>query len=337
MAFLAWPLLACFLVAAIGTWLARAYALHRNLFDAPGERRAHTVPTPRGGGIAIVGVLLVAGVVLLRAQPVFAFALPGLALVALVGLIDDHRSISPWVRLAVHGIAAAMLAFGVLQAGMTPATAAVAFVLALALTNIWNFMDGIDGIAATQAVLVGLAVATAGQDPWSGWAWALVAATLGFLPFNFPFARIFLGDVGSGALGFAIAVLLTGRIAFATPDHAVLWLLPISAFAIDATLTLGRRILRRERWWQPHAQHAYQAWARRAGSHVGPTLGYAAWTIASVLLMRELAWAQGSVMLLACAAWYIAGAGIWSLLQGHGLRKKQDAADGSAAVKETTE
>ena len=75
----------------------------------------------------------------------------------------------------------------------------------------------------------------------------------------------------------------------------------------------------------------------RAGSHVGPTLGYAAWTIASVLLMRELAWAQGSVMLLACAAWYIAGAGIWSLLQGHGLRKKQDAADGSAAVKETTE
>jgi UDP-N-acetylmuramyl pentapeptide phosphotransferase/UDP-N-acetylglucosamine-1-phosphate transferase len=334
-------LLACFAIGAAGTWLARRYALRHALLDAPGERRAHTVATPRGGGIGIViAVLLVGIAVSLRASALpidrdsialVQGTLAGLALVALVGLFDDHASLPPWVRLLVHALAAGLLAWFTWSEFGIAWVALVAFGLALVLTNIWNFMDGIDGIAATQAILVAGAVAFAGHDTWTTWALVLAAATMGFLPFNVPKAHIFLGDVGSGALGFAIAALLVGRIGTATPVDAIAWCLPISAFVIDATLTLARRVLRRERWWEPHAQHAYQAWARRAGAHMPVTLAYAGWTLAAIALMRGLAGAPSLVVLLSCVAWYTAGAVIWRLLQRPGLQGK-----GNTAVKETT-
>jgi UDP-N-acetylmuramyl pentapeptide phosphotransferase/UDP-N-acetylglucosamine-1-phosphate transferase len=335
-------LLACFAIGAAGTWLARRYALRHALLDAPGERRAHTVPTPRGGGIGIVVAALLAGLFLLKQAwtdytqmgAMFLLvggALPGLALVATIGLLDDHRPIAPWLRLLVHTIAAAWLAWATWQLFGIAWLALLAFGLALVLTNIWNFMDGIDGIAATQAILVAGAVAFAGHDTWTTWALVLAAATMGFLPFNIPRARIFLGDVGSGALGFAIAALLIGRIGHASPIDAIAWSLPISAFVIDATLTLARRVIRRERWWEPHAQHAYQAWARRAGAHMPVTLAYAGWTLAAIALMRGLVGATPLVVLLSCVAWYTAGAVIWRLLQRPELQGK-----GNTAVKEST-
>jgi UDP-N-acetylmuramyl pentapeptide phosphotransferase/UDP-N-acetylglucosamine-1-phosphate transferase len=323
-------LLASLLIGLVGTWFARAYALRRGVVDAPGERRAHTTPTPRGGGVSIVVALLLAGVVLLQslADPFeLGCALAGLVLVAGVGLLDDHRPMSPWVRLVVQGVAAALLAAGVWHQAGEPILALAAFVLAMALTNIWNFMDGIDGIAATQALLCALAIGLLGSGTWAWWAFALAAATLGFLPFNFPKARIFLGDVGSGALGFALAALLI-RAAETSPLHVGLWALPISAFAIDATLTLARRVLRGERWWQPHAQHLYQQWARRTGSHVRVTLAYAGWTLAAIVLMATLS-GQGHDSLrvsIVVVAWYTAGIGAWWMLQR----------EGSAAVKEST-
>jgi UDP-N-acetylmuramyl pentapeptide phosphotransferase/UDP-N-acetylglucosamine-1-phosphate transferase len=195
--------------------------------------------------------------------------------------------------------------------------ALVAFALAIGLTNVWNFMDGIDGIASTQAILVALAVAIATTGAAMWWAWALVGATLGFLPFNFPKARIFLGDVGSGALGFALAALLVQGIATAPGVHPLLWALPPSAFLVDASLTLAGRVLRGEPWWRPHALHAYQRWARLRGSHVGVTVAYAVWTASAVTCMFMLSNAtvpEGRV-LVAVSAWYIAGAGIWWALQ----------------------
>src|SRR5207342_3308621 len=121
----------------------------------------------------------------------------------------------------------------------------------------------------------------------------------------------------------AIAVLLVARIPDSRPTHALPWLLPISAFAIDGTLTLARRVLRGERWWEPHAQHAYQAWARRLGAHMPVTLAYAGWTLAAIALMRGLAHATPGVVILSCVAWDTAGAGIWRLLQGPGLQGKE--------------
>jgi UDP-N-acetylmuramyl pentapeptide phosphotransferase/UDP-N-acetylglucosamine-1-phosphate transferase len=328
--FAAW-LIACLVIGAGGTWLARAYALRRNLFDAPGERRAHAVPTPRGGGIAIVVVLLAGGLWLLgRAEDPGALAatLAGLALVATVGLIDDHRPLSPLLRLCVHAIAAGLLAFATWHGTGEPVLAVTAFVLAMVLTNVWNFMDGIDGIAATQAVLVALPLGLVLPEAGSWWAFGLIAATLGFLPFNFPKARIFLGDVGSGALGFALAALVVQALAGTPRTHWLAWSLPLSAFLVDATLTLAGRVLRGERWWQPHALHAYQQWARRVGSHVPVTLAYATWTLIAVGVLTWLDRSNAGTLRVGvvAVAWYTAGAGIWWTLQ----RK------GSATVKETT-
>jgi UDP-N-acetylmuramyl pentapeptide phosphotransferase/UDP-N-acetylglucosamine-1-phosphate transferase len=201
-----------FAIGLTGTWLARRYAIRRELIDHPGERRSHDVPTPRGGGIAIVIALLVAACVLGWRNPqqivLIAGFTTGLLLVAGIGMVDDHKPLSPWLRLGVHAVAAATFALAVAGASGDLMTSLIAFVAVMVLTNVWNFMDGINGIAATQAALVagGLVLVIGGT--WGWMALALMAACLGFLPFNFPKARIFLGDVGSGALGFAVAAFI---------------------------------------------------------------------------------------------------------------------------------
>jgi|SRR5690606_29324758 len=307
-------------IGALGTWLARAYALRRNLLDQPGERRSHTVPTPRGGGIAIIAVVLLALWAPVHGPPdaggwglQAAFA-AGFGLVGLVGLVDDHRPLPPWHRLAVHAGAAAIFSLALWHGGAAPLVAAGVFATILVLVNVWNFMDGINGIAATQALLVAGGLAAGLSGGWGMVALGLAAACLGFLPYNFPRARIFMGDVGSGAVGFALAAL--GGVLATTRgvDAGLLLLLPLSAFLVDASLTLARRMLRRERWWTPHVQHAYQAWARGSG-HVPVTLAYAAWTLGGLMLAWACRDADTVFILSICAGWYTGAASIWWLLQ----------------------
>jgi len=123
-----------------------------------------------------------------------------------------------------------------------------------------------------------------GSGAWTWLAAGVVAAILGFLPFNFPRARIFLGDVGSAALGYLVAVLLVVTVMH-RPDVWPVVLLPLAAFLVDTSFTLLSRMLRGEKWWAPHVQHAYQEWARVHGSHAGVTLAYALFSLAAVLLM----------------------------------------------------
>jgi UDP-N-acetylmuramyl pentapeptide phosphotransferase/UDP-N-acetylglucosamine-1-phosphate transferase len=239
----------------------------------------------------------------------------GLVMVALVGWIDDHRPLSPWIRLATHVLAAACLGIGLLVSGAGLPVAIGGAVLALILTNVWNFMDGIDGLAASQALLVAAGCLLLAGPVAAAWLpLSLIAACAGFLPFNLPPARIFLGDVGSGALGYLLAALVALQ---ATRDaaSALLLLLPLSAFMVDATLTLARRVVRGERWWLPHTQHAYQQWAGRCGRHGIVTLAYAVWT---AVMLLNLSWASGSstfVRLLALPGCYLAGAITWMWLQ----------------------
>jgi UDP-N-acetylmuramyl pentapeptide phosphotransferase/UDP-N-acetylglucosamine-1-phosphate transferase len=316
-----WPVgvAVVFAVACLGTWLARRYALARHLLDEPGERRSHIVATPRGGGVAIVAAMLLALAISPRdvtpGLPLAPLAV-GLLLVAAVGWIDDHRPLSPWLRLVVHALAAACVGASVWAAGSDGTLALASALLALVLVNVWNFMDGIDGLATSQAFLVALGcLLLAGRG---GGAWlplALAAACAGFLPFNLPRARIFLGDVGSGTLGYLLAVLVAAQ---ATRDSgsSLLLLIPLSAFLVDATLTLARRVLRGERWWLPHTQHAYQAWTRRCGSHGRVTAAYATWTALTLLNMALAAIAHTStVKMLALAACYLVGAMTWMALQ----------------------
>ena len=302
-------------LAAVGTWMARGYALRRALIDQPGERRSHAIATPRGGGMGIVAAMLVGCALLVWHWPaekqLLASFATGLMLVAAVGWIDDHRPLSPWLRLVVQALAACMLAWGVYSSNGLWLPALLTFALVMVLVNVWNFMDGIDGLAASQAILVagGLALVL-GQSLWGWIAMALTGAVCGFLPFNFPKAKVFLGDVGSGALGYLLAAIVVAGITSRPAAWPVL-MLPLAAFLVDASFTLLTRILRREDWWTPHVQHVYQRRARRQGNHVPVTLAYALFSLAGLLLMLcALRWPPSSAI-WTCLAWYALASWVW--------------------------
>jgi Fuc2NAc and GlcNAc transferase len=273
--------------AALLTELMRRIALGSGVLDVPNPRSSHGVPTPRGGGVAIVlvttaGLTILALRGILRPDLLYALAGGGIA-VALVGLIDDRRSSSARVRLSVH-FAAALWALWwlgglpplrigtyVLTSGwLGDVSGALGIVWAI---NLFNFMDGIDGIAASEAIFVAVAgsLALTVNAGIGLAALTFAAACSGFLLWNWPPAKIFLGDAGSGYLGYVIVVLAVA----ATRDNPValwVWLILGGAFFADATVTLVRRALRNERVHEAHRSHAYQWLARRWGSHGKVTL-----------------------------------------------------------------
>jgi UDP-N-acetylmuramyl pentapeptide phosphotransferase/UDP-N-acetylglucosamine-1-phosphate transferase len=309
----AWLLLH-FLLAAVLTIAARAYALHRQLLDQPGERRSHAIATPRGGGISIVLCVLLAAAWLGMADPtpgraVFGYFSAGLVLVAGIGWWDDHRPLSPWIRLAVQALAGALLAWGIYRHGASPLLAVTAFVAVVALVNVWNFMDGIDGIATTQAVIAGAAYFWVLTGAWAALAAAFTAACLGFLPFNFPRARIFLGDVGSGALGYTLAGLLVASLQFSA---AAWWLLalPLAVFLVDAGFTLAARMLAGDRWWSPHVSHVYQQAAFRWG-HVLVTASYSILGLVTLMLILLLSDAPSGWMLASVSGYCLILLALW--------------------------
>lgn len=270
-------------------WMRRV-ALSRGLLDVPNARSSHEIPTPRGGGVAIV-VAASAGFCLLGAAHRLDFNLlsallgGGLA-VAVVGFIDDHRPLPASVRLLMHAAAAIWALFWL--GGLPPLRIGghvvqlgfggyVLGCLGIVWTlNLFNFMDGIDGIAASEALFIGIGGALlASLSGVSGVSLGVdlifAAACGGFLFHNWPPARIFMGDVGSGFVGYVIAVL---ALASARQDSSAAWewLLLGAVFFVDATVTLVRRVARGERAQDAHRSHAYQWLARRWKSHRRVTL-----------------------------------------------------------------
>jgi UDP-N-acetylmuramyl pentapeptide phosphotransferase/UDP-N-acetylglucosamine-1-phosphate transferase len=306
-----WWLLHVIAAAAL-TWATRRYALRRGLLDAPGARRSHVLPTPRGGGLAIVLSVLLGSAWTAVQLPGHAWALglfsAGLLLVAGIGWVDDHRPLPASQRFGVHLVAASLLAVALWMEGLAWWQITLGWLLAVCLINIWNFMDGINGLASSQAAIAASGFAVVLPTPWSWLGWALSAACVGFLPFNFPRARIFLGDVGSGALGYLLATFAV--LCFSHAASPFLALLPMIVFCVDAGFTLLRRVLRGEAWWQPHTTHAYQRVARRLG-HTRVTMACALFSLTATILMLS-AW-QGSMLLglsililsclLACWTW----------------------------------
>jgi UDP-N-acetylmuramyl pentapeptide phosphotransferase/UDP-N-acetylglucosamine-1-phosphate transferase len=303
-------LLASFLLSALCTWVAIGYARRRNLMDLPGQRRSHSAPTPRGGGIGIVVSVMVGLAALAYWVP--AITLPGrlmvaIALLAVVGWLDDHRPLPAWSRLLVHCIAIvvwlAPLILAILSAPTTAAqqlsttpveTAGVLLLigfLSIWSVNLHNFMDGIDGLLAMQGIFVLGVLAVLGLSeansvhPLQLGMWA--AAIAGFLPFNFPRARVFMGDVGSGVIGLLIAVAIIWQTSM--PEVAMSsGIIAASAFVIDASCTLLSRMLRGRRWYRAHREHLYQ-WMVRAGmSHARVVAIYAAWNL--LVVVPVLCW-----------------------------------------------
>ncbi|KAE9643768.1 glycosyltransferase family 4 protein [Pseudomonas sp. PB106] len=282
-------LLSIFLLSWALTWGVRHYALSKSLMDIPNERSSHSVPTPRGGGVAIVvGFLLALPVLgwlgLIDRPALFALSGSGL-LVALIGFADDHGHIAARWRLLGH-FAAAIWALFWLD-GLTPIALlngtldlgwvghALAAVYLVWMLNLYNFMDGIDGLASAEALCACLGSALiyglVGQvEPVWG-VLALSAAVAGFLCWNYPPARIFMGDAGSGFLGIALGILSL-EAATRSPQLLWSWTILLGAFVVDATWTLCRRLLNGDKVYQAHRSHAYQYASRQFKSHKGVTL-----------------------------------------------------------------
>lgn len=293
-------------LALAGAW--RRHALRRQWLDQPGERRLHAAPTPRGGGIAVAAVLLAAMPGLGEGGALVAI---GLLVTAGAGLIDDLRPLRALPKLGLQCAGALPLALAwPLAPGLFGAVGGVvaAWMLALVLVNFWNFMDGSNGMAATQALLVGAAMLLmSGAGTPEGWlGLAMVAGCLGFLPFNLPRARLFLGDVGSFALGYGVAALLLMAMA-SDEGPALRWLLLPSVVLLDAGLTLVGRLWRREHFWLAHREHFYQRAVLHGWSHVRTCAAYAAWTVLAAaatwaLSGKALALQLGTLVLAAIVA-----------------------------------
>lgn len=296
-------LIATMVLSALLTLIAIRYALRRQLLDLPGRRRSHAAPTPRGGGVAIVVAMLAGFSTLLLScfnggMGYLVVLVPPVIGIALVGWLDDHGGLSTLKRFAMHCAAAAWVFaapsffFAVFVGEGTIDNVGLAIFVGLAVTvaivwsiNLHNFMDGINGLLTLQALFV-LCV-LAGLLAWKGGGGSAAllvcsAACAGFLPFNFPRARVFMGDVGSGVLGFVIAVSVlwqTGMPRVAAASGFVL----CSAFVADATCTLLSRMLGGRRWYSAHREHLYQ-WLVRCGySHARVVALYMGWNLLIVL------------------------------------------------------
>jgi Fuc2NAc and GlcNAc transferase len=278
------------LVSLTLTAALRRYALSRSLMDIPNTRSSHTIPTPRGGGLAVVFSFLLALPVLAEfggLQWSVAWALLGAgAGIALLGFLDDHSHIAARWRLLGHFVAAAWLLFWL--GGLPPVTLLswtlnlgwaghiLAAVFLVWMLNLFNFMDGIDGVASIQAITTCLSGAllywVLGEPSYTTVPMLLAAAVAGFLYWNFPPARIFMGDAGSGFLGIMLGGL-TIQAAIVEPELLWAWLILMGVFVVDATFTLLRRLLRGDKVYEAHRSHAYQAASRRFGAHRPVSLG----------------------------------------------------------------
>ena len=308
---------ACAAVSAVATLLLRARLVAASVMDAGSQRGLHTGQVPRGGGVAFAAVALGSLVAVRPGLPctdAAAIALLVAAVaVAVVGAVDDVRGLPALPRLAVHLAAGAAVAFACAAGSGAPwSGTAVALAAGIAIASAWsinlnNFMDGIDGICAAHgAIVIGATGAFAWHHGDSGLAFAcavLAGSIAGFLPLNVSRRfRIFMGDAGSGFLGFA----MTATLALAWKSGAMgAWsalLLP-SVFVTDATVTLARRASRGERLATAHCSHAFQHLAKRAGRHGPVTALYASATALWALPMSiaASAWPGNAAWILVSA------------------------------------
>lgn len=280
-----------FLSAALVSWLAgfpvRRLLVRWTIVDQPNARSSHSEPVARGGGLGILFALGVVATAVVPGGPLLAAWLGAGLGVAVISFLDDLRPQPAWLRFgcqlagavlfaAVAGWPTVLLSFQAAGGVQLPAMAGTALVLFCLVghTNAFNFMDGINGLAAGQAALtgVGMAVVTGlSAEAWDSppvlLCWAVAGAAAGFLPHNFPRARMFMGDVSSAPLGLMLAALAV----WLASVHGPWLLLPLALlhanFLLDTAITLARRVARGERWFEAHREHFYQRLIRAGKSH----------------------------------------------------------------------
>jgi Fuc2NAc and GlcNAc transferase len=276
------------LVSLLGTVAFERYARRRSLLDVPNQRSSHQVPVPRGGGVVIITISFVCITALAAngfVEPLVVLGPPILAL-ALIGWIDDRRGLSARLRFVVHlgaagWVAATVPDLGALFPSLTTAWAWVAVPIAVLgmvwALNLFNFMDGIDGIAASQCVFISVSALLLLGETLPAMVGVLlvvlVGASVGFLIRNWAPASVFMGDVGSGTIGLFLAALAVWD-GVVNPGHVWIWVILWGTFLVDATVTLLFRAARFERVFAAHRSHCYQRLASKIG-HKSTTLLFA--------------------------------------------------------------
>jgi len=302
------------------TGLATWYAVRRGLVDHPGERHSHSATTPRGGGAGLILALVISSFWFVSSNGGFwmSCALPGVVALSLLGWWDDHSSLSARFRFLIQLAVSFYLLWCALEAGWLYGV--VQFVVAglflLWMTNLYNFMDGSNGMAGLQGVFCGVVLACLFEQAAAhatATACVLMAACCaGFLPWNLGRARVFMGDSGSLAVGFAIGALLVYGVAiqaFSAPVAVMLML----GFLTDSTLTLLIRVMKGERWYNAHKQHLYQRLIAQGWTHGRVVLFYQAINILLVVPgivvavnFPALAWIVAVLMILTFGlGWYL--------------------------------
>lgn len=297
-------LVAALMLTIVLTGLIRNYARRANLLDVPNERSSHEIATPRGGGLSIVVVFLssvLALWVMGAIDPDTAVAiLTGGGLIAAIGFADDHSHVPASWRFLVQVVAATMVVttlgglpeiqFGNIVVDLGVSGDILTIVFMVWFTNAFNFMDGVDGIAASEAICIAggalIILATGDSGVASSLLAALMATSSGFLLWNWPPAKIFMGDVGSGFVGFVLAMF-----AIISNDLGLLpiwsWLILAGVFVVDSTITLVTRMINGEEWHSAHNNHAYQKASRRLQGHRPVTLAV---LIINLLWLLPIAW-----------------------------------------------
>ncbi len=256
--------------------------------DQPNARSLHTVPVPRIGGACLLSAAMTAWLCFAATLP--SAVLLGVALLMAISLIDDIRHAPVWCRLLIHAVAAAWFAIALLWSAYDGLTVLCVIIATIWMSNLYNFMDGSDGLAGGMAMIgfgcYGLIAYLAGDHNFAMINFSIAAAAMAFLLHNFHPARVFMGDAGSVPLGFLAAVF--GVLGWLNQLWTI-WvpLLIFSPFITDATVTLTRRLLQGKKIWQAHREHYYQRLVQSGFGH------------------RNTALAAYALMLIAggCAIW----------------------------------
>jgi UDP-N-acetylmuramyl pentapeptide phosphotransferase/UDP-N-acetylglucosamine-1-phosphate transferase len=322
--------LIAFFIALGVVRVAIAYAHRRGMYDQPGQRRSHKLPTPRGGGIGIIAAVLpTVSVCLVWLQAPWSLhvvitLLVAVVLVAFIGWWDDHRSLPVLPRLGVQLLAVALFSVALLLGGPSLLWLPVLVLAGAWSINLHNFMDGIDGLLAQQGVFVacGLSLLAwcSDQPALAGACACVAAASLGFWCYNRSPARIFMGDVGSGSMGlllFALSAMLW------QVKGALLWptLILSSAFVTDASLTLLTRMVRGRRWYTAHREHLYQWIVRRGRTHAVGAAWYVGWNLLVAVPLAVLSFEKPGMGLVACIGTYAIAAAVWLIAKRRLIRR----------------
>ena len=299
-------ILAVFIISGALSWFltqhVRNYALGKNLLDIPNIRSSHSVPTPRGGGVAIVTVIFLSGILSfflagVDSRLILSLLFATLALAAL-GWQDDKHDLSAASRFLIQLLIAAVSVLLLLWDSLILSPSAGTMLLlpgvvlwVVWMANVYNFMDGIDGISAVESIVLSVTssywFATLGAYNIAIICIAVAGAAIGFLRWNWSPAKIFMGDVGSLALGgFFAALAIIGTTALEIPFQAFLILYAV--YLADAGITLLTRMIKKEKWWQAHRSHFYQRAVQSGFSHAQVSLAVLAINIVFAVLASLL-------------------------------------------------